>query len=172
MKRVEAILEHLGKTRAGLLTAAGTVPGDRWREPPASGAWSAGEVIAHLTMVEESVINRARKTVQGKPEPLPAWKRVHLPVRFTMYRRPRVKTPIPLDPTRVTAKGEAIGRLAGARDRTLAFIGEIRDRDLSRYRFPHPFLGSLNVYDWLRMIGYHEARHTKQICEIVKAFQR
>jgi len=51
-------------------------------------------------------------------------------------------------------------------ERTLAFIEETRDRDLSKYSMPHPFLGTLNAYEWLQFIASHEIRHTKQMREI------
>jgi hypothetical protein len=52
------------------------------------------------------------------------------------------------------------------------FIESTRGRDLSAYSFSHPFLGSLNTYDWFRAIGYHELRHVKQIREIVESFRQ
>ena len=52
----------------------------------------------------------------------------------------------------------------------VAFIESTRGTDVSLYRFQHPFLGSLNMYDWFRMIGHHELRHAKQIRELVETF--
>ena len=69
-------------------------------------------------------------------------------------------------------KGESIAGLTIVRLGTLEFVESTKDRNLSPYRFPHPFLGSLNIYDWLRMIGYHDLRHAKQIRELVEIFTR
>jgi hypothetical protein len=54
----------------------------------------------------------------------------------------------------------------------LAFIEPTRGQDLSAYRLPHSFLGSLNVYDWIRTIAYHELRHAQQIREVVETIHR
>ncbi len=64
-----------------------------------------------------------------------------------------------------------LSRLAELRLRTLALLEGNRNRELGAYRWPHPFFGSLNFYDWFNVMAYHEARHTKQIREIVDSFQ-
>jgi hypothetical protein len=75
-----------------------------------------------------------------------------------------------LDTALVTDKEDMLARLREARRGTLGFIQEVSGRDLSTYRYPHPFVGSLNLYDWLRVIAHHEVRHARQIREIVNSF--
>lgn len=53
----------------------------------------------------------------------------------------------------------------------MAFVEETRGRDLSQYHMPHPFLGTLNTYEWFQMIASHEVRHAKQMKEIATALQ-
>ena len=62
--------------------------------------------------------------------------------------------------------------LAALRRRTLALLQDNGDRDLSAHRWKHPFFGYLNFYEWFKLIAHHEARHTKQIREIVDFFHR
>ena len=81
-----------------------------------------------------------------------------------------MRTPIPLDAKRVRDKQESFAGLMAAREATVAFIESTRGTDVSLYRCDHPFLGSLNMYEWFRMIGYHELRHAKQIRELVETF--
>jgi len=166
------ILSRLDSSRAALLEISQAVPENRWREAPRPEAWSAGEVIAHLTMVESRVVEGARKIVAAAPIATPLWKCAHLPVWLAEWRGFRVKTPVPLDKSLLGDKQPMLENLAALRRRTLEFLEENRKRDLSPYRFPHPFFGSLNVYDWFRMIAHHEARHTRQVREIVELFQR
>lgn len=169
---VAPIVERLKETLAGLEAAAKAVPAERWREPPRAGAWSAAEVMAHLTMVESGVSGRAAKLLKIEPRPVPIWKRVHLPVRLAQWRRFKAKTPIPLDPKLVGEKEEMLARYAGLRQGSIALLEESRERDLGAYRWNHPFFGSLNFYDWFRMLFYHEARHIRQIREIEDSFHR
>jgi hypothetical protein len=170
MKNLAPILEHLDRSRTHLLKTAQEIPDNRWRESPGEGAWSAGEVIAHLAMVEERIVGGANRVLQTPPEPVPPLKRIHLPLALTMFRGRKVKSPIPLDPNLVSEKPAALDRLSVTRKATLQFIESTQGRDLTAYRFPHPFLGSLNIYEWFRAIGYHELRHEKQIREIVENF--
>jgi hypothetical protein len=171
MRDVTRIIQRLNSIRTRLESAAHSVPPDLWRKPPRPSAWSAAEVTAHLTMVEGAITEGAIKLLRGGPRSVPLWKRLHLPVWLAGWRGIRVKTPIPLDPTLLAEKEVMLARLAGLRQRTLALLEENRDRDLSAYRRPHPFFGSLNLYQWFEVVAYHEARHTKQIREIVESFQ-
>jgi hypothetical protein len=83
-----------------------------------------------------------------------------------------LKSPIPLDPALVGQKEEMLAQLREVRGRTLAFVEETRGRDLANYHMPHPFLGTLNTYEWFQMIASHELRHTKQMKEISAALQK
>ncbi len=84
----------------------------------------------------------------------------------------RRKAPSALEPQVISEKEEMLAELRGVRERTLAFIEETRGRDLSKYNMPHPFLGTLNAYDWLQFIASHEIRHTKQMREIAGALPK
>lgn len=170
MHDLDAIIERMHGARSALLGAADQVPGIHWQERPDLARWSAAEVIAHLTQVENAITAGAAKLVQGEPRPVPRWKRWHIPFWMVEIRLARRKTPIPLDPAIVAAKEEMLARLREARRRTLAFLDESRPGDFSGYFWPHPFLGNLNFYDWFRFMAHHEIRHTKQIREIVTSF--
>jgi DinB superfamily len=65
-------------------------------------------------------------------------------------------------------KGEMLGELRATRERALRFLAETQTRDLRKFRWRHPFLGSLNVYEWFAMIAAHELRHAKQSKEIAR----
>jgi hypothetical protein len=172
MPKIEPIVAKLNRARAGLENAARAVPANRWKEPPRPGAWSAAEVIAHLTMVEQRIDAGVSKVLANEPQPVPIRKRFHVPVVFAEWRGFRVKSPIPLDPSLLAERESMLTRLEAVRRDTLALLEQNRGRDMRAYRFPHPFFGSLNLYDWFKVVAHHEVRHTKQIREIVEIFQR
>jgi hypothetical protein len=165
---IETIIGQLNRARAGLEAAAEALPAARWQEAPRSGAWSAAEVIAHLTMVEERITGGASKLVQGGAPQVSLWRRLHLPPQLAEWRGFRAKTPIPLDRDLLGEKGAMLERLAAARQRTMELLQRNRERNLRAYRWRHPFFGSLNYYQWFRMIAHHEVRHTRQLREIAK----
>jgi hypothetical protein len=122
-------------------------------------------------MVESAITRGATKLLQGPPRPVPLWKRLHLPVRLAAWRGVRARTPIPLDPHLVSEKQEMVERLAELRRETIRLLESVTGRDLRAYRWRHPLFGSLNFYDWFRVMAFHEQHHTEQIREIVRAFQ-
>lgn len=123
-------------------------------------------------MVERAVVGGADRISQKIPKPIPFHRRLHLPIWLVESRWIRRKTPIPLDPGLIGTKEEMLAELRAARERTLAFINETRDRDLSQYCWKHTFLGMLNIYEWFQMIAAHEIRHTKQMKEIAAQFPK
>lgn len=160
------IIQNLARARSELLRAADAVPAEQWKTRPGKDRWSAGELTGHLIIIERVIISRTDKVLKKPPKEVPFLKRLHFPMAVAKTRLIRLKTPIPVDPEIVQQKEEMLGELRQVRKRTLAFIEETKDRDLSKYRMPHPFLGVLNAYEWFQLIASHEIRHTKQMREI------
>ena len=152
-----------------MLAAVEKLPTESWRKRPAANRWSAAEVIAHLIMVETAIQNGLDKMLRREPQAVPFWQRLHIPPKLSEYRLLKAETPIPLDSSLVGEKDAMLEQFRALRERTLALLEANCDRDLSRWRWPHPFFGSLNGWTWFRVIASHEVRHTKQIREIVKA---
>jgi len=160
------IIKNLARAQNELLRAAEAVPADQWKTRPAEGRWSAGELICHLNAVERAILSRADKLLQKPPKSAPFYKWFHIPMMIVEARVIRRKAPTVIEPHMVHEKEEMLAELQDARERTLAFIEETKGRDLSQYNMPHPFLGTLNAYEWLQFIASHEIRHMKQMREI------
>jgi hypothetical protein len=128
-------------------------------------------VIAHVAIIEETTIFGMKRLLRAAPKPVPLRKRFHLPLAIATWRGRKLRTPIPLDTKRVCDKRESLTGLVATRDATVTFIESTRGTDVSLYRYKHPFLGSLNMYEWFRLMGYHELRHAKQIRELVETFR-
>ena len=171
MPRLEPILEKLAFAQDRLLRAADSIPADQWKKSPGNGAWSAAQLVAHLIMVERAVIGSADRLLQKTPKHTSLLKRFHLPLALVEARVVKRKTPIPLDPALVCEKETMLAELRNVRERTLAFLDETKGRDLSAYRWPHAFLGSLNMYSWFQIIAAHQLRHEKQMREIADNIQ-
>ena len=169
MADLRPLVQRLERARANLLAVTEQIPSGQWNQRPAPDCWSAAEVIAHLSMVESAVLKGMQKLLATEPRPVPFWKRVHIPPIANLVRLVKVKTPIPLDPALLAEKEQMLERFAALRGQMLALLEANRDRDLRRWRFPHPFFGSLNGVGWFKMLAYHEARHTKQLREVARA---
>ena len=172
MSNLKPILLKLDKTRRELLRAADQVPAGHWQTAPSEGRWSAGGVIGHLTMVERYVLSSADRISRNEPKRWPFYRRFHLPFAMVERRLLKRKAPQRVEPQALGSKEEMLAEFREVRERTLAFLDETKSRDLSAYRWPHPFIGTLNVYEWLLFVGSHEVRHTKQMREIVDALPK
>jgi DinB superfamily len=172
MPPIEPIMRKLARAQAGLQRAADAIRADQWKSCPCDGAWSAGEVVAHLIMVERTILGKADRITQKPVKLTPPWKRFHLPLALVETRLIRRKTPIPVDPQLIREKEAMLGELGDVRGRTVAFLEETKNRDLSLYCWPHPFIGTLNFYEWFQMIACHELRHSKQMQEIAASLPK
>jgi hypothetical protein len=166
MPSLDRILEKLASAQERLLRAADAVPAEAWNTSPREGAWSAAEVIAHVITIERTVTVVAGKILKKQPKETPWLKRFRLPLVLAEIRLMRLKTPIPVDSQCLGEKKAMFAEVKKARGYTLALIEENRNRDLRVYRWRHPFLGSLNTYQWFALLGAHQIRHEKQIREI------
>jgi hypothetical protein len=172
MTRLVAIYEKLARTQGRLMAAAEAVPGELWKTAPREGAWSAAEVIAHVMMIERTVTGAAARILQKEPKHIPILKRFRLPFALAEMRLVRMRTPIPVDAKLVREKGTMLAELGQVRSETLALMNKNKDRNLSVYRWRHPFLGSLNAYEWFAFLGSHQIRHEKQIREIATSLPK
>jgi hypothetical protein len=116
--------------------------------------------------VERTVVGVAARILQKQPKPIPRLKRFHLPFILAEVRLVRMKSPIPIDPQLLREKELMLAELREVRGRTLGLIEETMSRDLRAYRWWHPFLGSLNAYEWFSFLASHQIRHEKQMREI------
>jgi hypothetical protein len=169
---LESILEKLDRAQHSLLRAADAVPANLWKTCPRQDAWSAEELIAHIMTVERAVVGAAGRILKKQPKHTPVLKRFRLPFAFAEIRFVRLKTPIPMDLQLLREKDAMLAELREVRERTLALIEETRNRDLRAYRWRHPFLGSLNAYEWFFLLGSHQIRHEKQMREIAASLPK
>jgi DinB superfamily len=172
MAPLEVIREKLNRAQTAFCRAADEIPSDKWAQQPALRQWSAAEVVAHLVVVERSIVGKSASLLPKAPRPVPFRSRWHLPMWFVEARIVRRKSPLPLDPALLSEKEAMLGTLRGVREHTLAFLKGNESRDLGRYYWRHPFLGMLNIYNWMEMIAAHQLRHTKQVHEIREKVSR
>lgn len=172
MPSLKTIDENLVRAERAFLVAANEISAEQWHIKPGEGRWSAGELVCHLIQVERTIILNLGKVCQRPPKPRTFFKRFHLPMVLVETRLIPRKTPIPLDLTLLGEKDNMLAQLQAARKRTRCFLEECGGKDLRKHHMPHPFLGSLNMYEWLQLIASHQLRHAKQMEEIAAALPK
>jgi DinB superfamily len=170
MASLQSAVEKLSDAQQGFLGAADAVPAADWNRPPDAHSWSAAQLVAHLCKVERGVLSYADRVLRKTPLPVTFFKRLHLPIALVESRLIKRKSPVALqpEPELLANKETMLAELRGVRERTLAFLEETHGRDCSVYCWRHPFLGTLNFYDWFTFVGAHQIRHTKQMVETCK----
>jgi hypothetical protein len=171
MTDVAPIRTRLEQSHAGLLEATAQIPAQQWQQRPGTARWSAAEVLSHLTTVERRIQKGAETELARDPRPVPFWRRLHIPPKLSEYRLIKVKAPLPLDTSILDEKEVMLEGYAEVRTQTVEILEENAKRDLRRWRWPHPILGSLDGVSWFAMIACHEVRHTKQLREIAQALR-
>ncbi|MGA2097102.1 MAG: DinB family protein [Candidatus Acidiferrum sp.] len=169
---IQSTVACLARSQAGFLRTADEVPAAEWKTRPSEDRWSAAELVAHLMMVERAVVGKADRIAQKAPKHFPWLKKIHLPIALVHSRIVRRKSPVPVDPEMLRDKEDMMAELREVRGRTLAFLEEMKSRDLSEYVWKHPALGNLNTYEWIKFLAAHEVRHTKQMREIADSLPK
>ena len=118
------------------------------------------------------MVGAAERIFRKQPKQIPMLKRFRLPFALVEKRLVRIKTPVPVDPQLLRTKEAMLVELRDVRDCTLALMAKTTSRDLSVYEWRHPFLGSLNAYEWFSFLGSHQIRHEKQMREIAASLPR
>ncbi len=172
MPDAASIRAHIERCRTEFVAAARSVPAEKWQQAPPFGGWSAAEVVAHVSMVEQAIAEGARKLIGVEPKRFSLWSRLHPPLQVVAWRGMKRRSPIPLDRALLDSREVMLGRRAECRVNTLGLVEENAGVDLRRWRWKHPFFGALNYYEWFRVMGYHDLRHAKQIREIVDSFRK
>lgn len=169
---LDALIAKLQQAQTEFLRAADAVHPEDWKTRPEEGRWSAAELVAHLIGVEKAVVEKADRISQKAPKRVPLYRRFHLPMALVETRIVRRKAPVPVNPGALREKEEMLAGLRDARERSLAFLEETKDRELGEYRWSHPALGMLSTYGWMRFLAAHENRHAKQMREIATTLQK
>jgi DinB superfamily len=87
------IFEKLDRAQGALLRATEPISADIWKVSPQQDTWSTAELIAHIMIIERTVIGAADRILKKQPKHIPLLKRFHLPLAVVEMRLYRVKTP-------------------------------------------------------------------------------
>ncbi len=164
------IIEEIGTVRESLLRSLRNLTQDRYNYRPDPLAWSVGEVVHHLYLFEKQVTSLLEKqNERARKRSMPP-ARPELPTQLQCLDgfsvevpTVRVKAPEYVVPTYGMAREELERSLEESRKSLMGAASDLCEFDLSEMYFPHPYLGKINMYQWLLLVGKHEQRHTLQI---------
>lgn len=167
--RTEELLEHLSSTRQSLADAyLAVAAGDRDRRPRPE-AWSPGEVLCHLAMIEKSVVAILRRKLQravgAGSLPLAqqgprTWRDL---ATLLLDDGTKIDAPSFVVPDGTMQAAEAWQSLQDSRTALRDVLLAADGLDTSSIVQRHVVLGPMTFEQWLGFVGFHEQRHAGQI---------
>jgi uncharacterized damage-inducible protein DinB len=139
---------------------------------PDENQWTIAEIVEHVSIVNDGLLRLTHKLLK-EADSAPRPPKADLNLGHTTLDENGQQQGQFQAPDRVRPQGGARIEDSLAKMRaSLAGLAEIQSRleavDLSEQMVPHPFLGPINAYQWMVLLGEHLDRHRGQI-ERVKA---
>jgi hypothetical protein len=165
---------------------------------PAEGAWSIAEIIDHLSITEQNMvqlIGMLLKKSEGAPAAAatasggdggdgggdggidnartaataPTFQPFSLDNFLEQVRDVKLNAPERVRPGANVTLADALTNLQRTRDAIDAMRPRLEVADLGAATYPHPAFGEFNSAQWLAFIGHHESRHLRQIENLMAA---
>lgn len=160
-------LAHLDRTRAALLSATKGLSEAQWKFKPAPDRWSVAEVLEHIVVTENFLLENTSTKVMAAPTGKPDrdYKAVDkLVVSAIADRSQTAQAPEALRPTGRWSPQETLDQFVKTRERTTEFLKSTPG--LRDHVADSPLGQPIDAYQWLLFISAHSERHTKQILEV------
>lgn len=166
--RLTELVQYASAARGELESFLHSVPEPMHTIRAAPERWTVTEHVEHLALIEDSIgrlISSMAK--QLRAENAIETSDVSVLDALDQYRLPETGTklvaPAPYRPTGSFTTSEALDKLRAIRTRMLEGVQKANGLDLTKAKFPHPFFGPLDGYQWLLLVAQHELRHLNQM---------
>jgi uncharacterized damage-inducible protein DinB len=167
------------RIRNELISRVESVSEERRGERASEDGWSVADIIEHLSLTERRVSKAldgmlppaegdTAGAAEGARAPQP-FKPFSLDAYVEQARDRKFEAPEFIRP-RGLPLAESLAHLRESRAALEAMRPRFERADFSA-QFPHPAFGMLNLGQWLAFIGFHEARHLRQIERQIEAMK-
>lgn len=169
---IESVLRRLDEAHATLQSAVDSVPPPARAQRTQPDRWSVAEVLEHTSLVEAAFARRLGAVIAAalaaglRPEQA---ERIALPNAIAIMlsdRSTRREAAESVRPTGQLDSEIAWTAVEHTRDEIRTTIRQANGLALGAVTHPHPFFGTLTVYQWVELIAAHRDRHALQIREI------
>ena len=169
-KKLQEIVDRISGQREKLLKSVSGLTDLQLNHKSDDDAWSISDVLHHVALVDEAnakltsnMLKRARAN-QPPPDTSPEDSQMHsMDDIFARMGAAKFQAPEFVAPHSHLSIDESLAKLKTSRERMLANVEQLNGLDLSGLKYPHPFAGELNTYQWVLVAGAHEVRHAEQI---------
>ena len=166
----ERAVSYLEETRKEFLAAVEGLSEEQWKFKAAPERWSIAETAEHIAVSEGTIWQLVSEKLMKSP-PTPDRRgetkaKDDIILNAVPDRSRTAQAPERLQPTgRWETREELLNAFETARAAELALLKETKEDMRSRFE-EHPFLKTIDAYQWLLFNGAHGKRHTAQILEV------
>lgn len=164
---MQRTIKRLDSTHEKLVATVSPLSPQVFSQRPSETEWSVSEILHHLRLVEERVIQELEKGLAGNPQPLGLLRRL-IPTAIVGSRMIKVKAPKAMNPSNAPEKEKSLAAFDQTRNQLKALCATHGRARLQQTVFKHPFLGQITGAAAVSFLGYHEQRHLKQIREVLQ----
>lgn len=168
-KKAQEVVDYLTKQHEKFLATAEGVSDAQANFKPSENHWSIRELFHHVCIVEGMTAKLMSNMLkQAKENNLPADADPDGSVMNSLDShhetfKQKFQAPERVVPIDALPLADSLGKMNEVRAKLLEPLDELCKYDVSSLQFPHPALGPINAYQWLMVMGAHEARHRAQI---------
>ena len=171
-KQLENQYKKFEQDRKSLLDSLQSVQNEKLNMPPIEGKWSVIQILNHLIMAEYGTFGYLKKKIQAVDSLKKAGFLSWLGYQFIkIYLSLPLKTKAPKgidEPTGNEKLVDVVAKWDKLRADWYQFLSQIKDDDLEKALFKHPFGNRLNIYQTIGFCDDHFKKHERQIRNILK----
>ena len=166
----ERAVGYLEETRKEFLAAVDGLSEEQWKFKAAPERWSIAETAEHIAVSEGTIWQLVSEKLMKMP-PTPDRRgetkaKDDIILKAVPDRSRTAQAPERLQPTgRWASREELLKAFEAMRAAEIALLKESKEDMRSRFE-EHPFLKTIDAYQWLLFNGAHGKRHTAQILEV------
>ncbi len=140
---------------------------------PEEKKWSIAHIIEHIAIVQDGMTKISAKLLTeaqsaGKQADGTARLSENFLQKAAEAKALKLEAPDRVRPTGNQTIEESLKKMDENRQRLEDLRPLFESVECSEAKFPHPFMGDLTAHEWLTLIGGHEARHLRQIENILE----
>jgi hypothetical protein len=163
-------VEYLKQTQKDFLAATDGLSEAQWKFKAAPDHWSIAETAEHIGITEQTIwklVSEKMMKSPATPEKAEEAKgKDDIILTKVPDRSRKAQAPEQLKPTgRWAARAALVKDFEDIRTQEIAFLKDTKE-DLRNHFEEHPFLKTIDAYQWLLLNGAHCKRHTAQILEV------
>jgi len=140
---------------------------------PDGEKWTIAHIIEHVAIVQDGMSKISAKLLTkaqsaGKTSDGAARLSENFMQKSGEAKTLKFQAPDMVHPTGNQTIEESLKKMDETRERLEELRPLFESVECSDFKFPHPFMGDLTAHEWLTLVGGHEARHLRQIENILE----